>query len=126
VSFAAKETFVVLYHPDMSAGRRFYEEVLGLAIREVTYEWFVGYWLDEQHKTTLAISSSPEEIEKWGAAGKGVVIELVVANVDEVCARLEAKGVTLDERPNDKPWGLRTAALRDPAGYTITFSAYIR
>ncbi len=119
------ESFVILYHEDMQAARDFYEGLLGLELREVTYDWFVGYWLSDKHEMTLCISSSPEERAAWGAGGKGVVIDFVVPDVDEAYARLAEQGIGFVEPPTDKPWGLRTATLLDPAGYTLTITSYL-
>ena len=119
------ESFVILYHEDMAAARRFYEEILGLALREVTYEWFVGYWVSDKHEMTLCISSSPEERAAWEAGGKGVVVDLVVPDVDEAYRHLVQRGVPFDQPPTDKPWGLRSASLRDPAGYTLMITSYL-
>jgi uncharacterized glyoxalase superfamily protein PhnB len=118
------ECFVIIYHEDMAAARVFYEEILGLQICEVTYDWFIGYWVTEKHEITLCISSSPDERRQWGASGKGVVIDFMVSNVDESYSRLASLGVNFIEPPMDKPWGLRTATLLDPAGYTLTISAH--
>ncbi len=120
------ESFVIIYHDNMQAARQFYEGILGLKVREVTYDWFIGYWVSDKHEMSLCISSSPDERAQWGAAGKGVVIDFVVPNVDETYQRLTECGVVFDEPPTDKPWGLRTASLRDPAGYTLTFTSYLR
>ncbi|MBN2043993.1 MAG: VOC family protein, partial [Anaerolineales bacterium] len=115
----------ILYHEDMEAARAFYEEILGLKIREVTYEWFVGYWISEKHEMTLCISTSLDERERWGAAGKGVVIDFVMLDVDETYAHLAGRGVVFVEPPTNKPWGLRTATFHDPAGYTLTLTSYL-
>ncbi len=120
------ESFVIIYHDNMQAARQFYEGILGLEVREVTYDWFIGYWVSDKHEMSLCISSSPDERARWGAAGKGVVIDFVVPNVDETYQRLTECGVVFDEPPTDKPWGLRTASLRDPAGYTLTLTSYLR
>ncbi len=120
------ESFVIIYHDNMQAARQFYEGILGLEVREVTYDWFIGYWVSDKHEMSLCISSSPGERARWGAAGKGVVIDFVVPNVDETYQRLTECGVVFDEPPTDKPWGLRTASLRDPAGYTLTLTSYLR
>lgn len=119
------ESFVVLYHEDMAAARRFYEEVLGLELREVTYDWFVGYWISSKHEMTLCISSSAEERTRWGAGGKGVVIDLVVEDVDQAYRQLATQKIQFSEPPNDKPWGLRSASLLDPAGYTLMLTSYL-
>lgn len=125
MGIAPRESFVILYHEDMAAARRFYEGTLGLEVREVTYDWFVGYWISDKHEMTLCISSSPEERAAWGASGKGVVVDFVVPDVDEAYRGLVDRGVQFDEPPTDKPWGLRTATLRDPAGYTLTITSYL-
>lgn len=120
------ESFVILYHEDMQAARRFYEGKLGLELREVTYEWFVGYWISSKHEMTLCISSNPEEHLRWGAAGKGVVIDFVVADVDATYQQLLSQGIDFVEPPMDMPWRLRTAMFQDPAGYTLSITSYLR
>ena len=126
MGIAPTESFVTIYHEDMQAARRFYEGVLGLEIRQIAYDWFIGYWISDKHEMTLCISSSSDERATWGAGGRGVVIDFVVADVDETYARLVELGVAFVEAPTDKPWGLRQASLRDPAGYTLTISSYPR
>jgi len=119
------ESFVILYHKDMQAARAFYEGLMGLELREVTYDWFVGYWISAKHEMTLCISTSPEERRQWGAEGKGVVIDFVVPDVDEAYLDLISRGVQFVEPPTDKPWGLRTASFLDPGGYTLTVTSYL-
>jgi lactoylglutathione lyase len=136
MGISPQESFVIIYHEDMPAARAFYEGVLGLQLREVTYEWFVGYWVSEKHEMTLCISASPpppaspiselrNEGGRRGTAGKGVVVDFVVPDVDEAYAHLKERGVAFLEPPTDQPWGLRTAALLDPAGYTLTLTSYL-
>lgn len=124
MGISPSESFVILYHDNMAAARHFYENILGLELREVTYDWFVGYWVSKKHEMTLCISTSPEERSRWGAGGKGVVVDFVVRNVDESFVRLTGMGVLFVESPTNKPWGLRTASLLDPAGYTLTITSY--
>ncbi len=78
------------------------------------------------HQLTLCISSSPDEIAQYGEQGKGVVVDFVVDDVDQVFAELSDKGVDFDEAPCDEPWGLRTSTLRDPAGSGLTITSYCR
>lgn len=124
MSISPLESFVILYHPDMPAARSFYEGKLGLELREVTYEWFVGYWISSKHEMTLCISSSPEECARWGAQGKGVVVDFVVEDVDAAYQQLLNEGIQFVEPPTEKPWRLRTATFLDPAGYTLTITSY--
>jgi uncharacterized glyoxalase superfamily protein PhnB len=44
-------------------------------------------------------------------------LTLEVDDVDAVCAQLAERGVTLLNGPLDRPWGVRTATFRDPAGH---------
>ena len=50
-------------------------------------------------------------------AGPRVQLTVEVADVDAVSARLMALGVELLNGPVDRPWGIRTASFRDPAGH---------
>lgn len=49
-------------------------------------------------------------------SGARAVYTLTVDDVDAKCAELETKGVTLLNGPMDRPWGIRTASFKDPAG----------
>ena len=124
MGIAPSESFVILYHEDMAVARAFYEDILGLSIREITYDWFIGYWVSEKHEMTLCISTSPDERRQWGANGKGVVVDFVVLDVNAAHVYLAERGVRFVDPPTDKPWGLRTASFLDPAGYTLTISSY--
>ncbi len=126
MGIAASESFVILYHEDMAAARAFYEGQLGLEVRQVIYDWFIGYWVSKKHEMTLCISTSPDEWKQWGSNGKGVVVDFVVPDVDTAYVHLAERGVGFVEPPTDKPWGLRTASLLDPAGYTITITSYLK
>ena len=50
-------------------------------------------------------------------AGTRAQLTLTVDDVDARCAELESRGVQLLNGPMDRPWGVRTAALADPAGH---------
>jgi lactoylglutathione lyase len=52
-----------------------------------------------------------------GEAGSRVVFTLAVEDVAQMCADLRARGVELLNGPMDRPWGVRTASIRDPDGY---------
>lgn len=55
----------------MAAARAFYEGLLGLELRQVVYDWFVGYWVSAKHEMTLCISTSPDERRQWGPMAWG-------------------------------------------------------
>jgi uncharacterized glyoxalase superfamily protein PhnB len=49
-------------------------------------------------------------------AGARAVYTIHVEDVDGLCVKLKANGVTLINGPMDRPWGIRTASFADPAG----------
>jgi predicted enzyme related to lactoylglutathione lyase len=44
-------------------------------------------------------------------------------SVDEVGARIKAKGGALDMGPTTAPWGVRFIRFRDPDGFRFTLSS---
>ena len=69
----------------------------------------------------LHVSAVPELTSPAAAAsrtdGSGVVFTLAVDDVDATATELERRGATLLNGPMDRPWGIRTAAFRDPDGH---------
>ncbi len=69
----------------------------------------------------LAVAAAPELIDPVPvappASGSRFVLTIGVDDVDATCARLTASGVDLLSGPIDRPWGIRTASFRDPAGH---------
>jgi lactoylglutathione lyase len=53
------------------------------------------------------------------ADAPGFEIGFKVADVDAVFAELTAAGAAVEMPPTDRPWGQRTAYLRDPDGHLI-------
>ena len=51
------------------------------------------------------------------AAGARMQFTIWADDVDEVCAELARRGVTLINGPMDRPWGIRTACFADPSGH---------
>lgn len=43
-------------------------------------------------------------------------------SVDDLAARVKAKGSALELEPTDMPWGVRLVTLRDPDGYKINIA----
>jgi catechol 2,3-dioxygenase-like lactoylglutathione lyase family enzyme len=50
-------------------------------------------------------------------AGASFQFTIRVDDVDEACAELATRGVTLLNGPIDRPWGIRTASFTDPDGH---------
>ncbi|MFL5777026.1 MAG: VOC family protein [Chloroflexota bacterium] len=111
---------ITLFVEDLAAARVFYERVFGLPVAfedEVSAVFMFGGTAINLLQSTQA----PELIApaRVGAADAGARFQFTipVEDVDATCAELRRRGVELLNGPMDRPWGIRTAAFRDPAGH---------
>jgi catechol 2,3-dioxygenase-like lactoylglutathione lyase family enzyme len=111
---------ITLFVEDLAATTAFYREVFGLPVvfeDDDSAVFRFGQTLINLLKTTAA----PELIEPAAVAGPdaGARFQLTidVDDVDAMCAELAKRGVKLLNGPMDRPWGVRTASFRDPAGH---------
>ncbi len=112
-------TAITLFVEDLAAARAFYPAVFG---RPVVHsdEHSVVIGLGDVLVNLLQVQAAPELVEPGTVAGPGghrFMLTVQVADVDAVCAALAQRGVTLRNGPQDRPWGIRTAAFTDPAGH---------
>lgn len=111
---------ITLFVEDLSASKQFYQAVFGVPVvfedNESTAFKF-GNMLVNLLKTAAA--GELVEPAKVASAGHGArfVFTITVEDVDATCAELASRGVKLLNGPIDRPWGVRTASFRDPAGY---------
>jgi len=111
---------ITLFVEDVAATKRFYQDVFGARLK---YEDDVSAVFDFSHiqVNLLDASAVPELIEPAvlapQEAGSRLVLTIDVDDVDAMCAELGKRGVELLNGPMDRPWGLRTASFRDPAGH---------
>jgi catechol 2,3-dioxygenase-like lactoylglutathione lyase family enzyme len=110
---AIDEQITFCYVRDLAETSRFYEKTLGLPlaldqgdcrIYQVTAAAFVGFCE-----------------RKWAAPGAaGVILTLVVQDVDAWYAHLQAHGVVFEAPPAlNSRYGIYHVFLRDPDGYLI-------
>jgi catechol 2,3-dioxygenase-like lactoylglutathione lyase family enzyme len=111
---------ITLFVEDLDATKRFYREVFGLPIH---YEDDASavFMFGDTMVNLLNVSAAPELIAPAavGSADAGARFQftLAVDDVDAMCAELSKRGVELLNGPIDRPWGIRTASFRDPAGH---------
>ena len=55
-----------------------------------------------------------------------VQFHLEVQDVDDIYEHLVAKGLAFDAPPEDKPWGVRSVSLPDPAGHSVELTTPFR
>lgn len=121
-----------LPHTDAEASLAFYRDVLGFEVRlDVGYDdmrWItvgpvgqpstaivlhppaVGYDVSDEERTLLL-----ELIAKGSYFG----VNLATDDLDGTFARIEAAGADIVQEPIEQDYGVRDAAVRDPAGNLI-------
>lgn len=113
-------TAITLFAEDLEATKAFYEKAFGLPVRyedDASAVFNFGNTLIN----LLQAAEGPALIGPAQVAdpeaGSRVQFTLTVDDVDATCAELSARGVELLNGPMDRPWGIRTASFRDPAGH---------
>ncbi len=111
---------ITLFAEDLAATKQFYQEVFGLPVH---YEddASVVFRFENSLINLLAASEATELIAPASIAsrdaGARMQFTITVDDVDATCADLQSRGVELLNGPIDRPWGVRTATFRDPAGH---------
>lgn len=116
---------ITVFTEDLAATTDFYEKVFGLP-RLYADENSTVYRFGATMINLLEISHAAGLIEPLTAGAPDSIrmqFTLDVDDVDAKAAELEALGVPLLNGPMDRPWGIRTAAFRDPAGTVWELSA---
>jgi catechol 2,3-dioxygenase-like lactoylglutathione lyase family enzyme len=105
-------SLVTVFVKDPAPLRDWYTSNLGLSVSSETPR-FVQL-ADQTGRPCVAFHVG----EPIGRA-EHVQLHFEVDDVDAEYERLRAANVAFDQPPEDKPWGWRVAALRDPAGHTV-------
>jgi catechol 2,3-dioxygenase-like lactoylglutathione lyase family enzyme len=111
---------ITLFAEDVAAAKEFYLRVFGLTVVYEDPDSAV-FKFGNTLVNLLKVSAAPELIAPATVggreAGARVQFTIDVDDVDATCAELAARGVELLNGPMDRPWGIRTASFRDPAGH---------
>jgi catechol 2,3-dioxygenase-like lactoylglutathione lyase family enzyme len=119
-TWAAGVNAITLFVEDLPATKQFYLDVFDLP---VFYEDGVSavFSFGGTLVNLLQVSEAPELVGPASvadpASGSRFQFTINVDDVDVVCDELRRRGVELLNGPMDRPWGIRTAAFRDPAGH---------
>jgi catechol 2,3-dioxygenase-like lactoylglutathione lyase family enzyme len=111
---------ITLFVEDLEASKAFYRDAFDL---QVVFESDDSAVFDFQSSVVNLLKRSavteligPAQMAPRDA-GSRTVFTLEVDDVDQACAELASRGVELLNGPMDRPWGIRTASIRDPDGY---------
>jgi catechol 2,3-dioxygenase-like lactoylglutathione lyase family enzyme len=111
---------VTLFVSDVQRTKSFYEKVFGLSAI-FQNENSIVFNLDNASLNFLQRDAAPGLVSPANVAspdaGLSFQFTIRVDNVDEACAELARRDVTLVNGPIDRPWGVRTASFSDPDGY---------
>lgn len=105
---------ILLRPADLGRSRRFYRDVLGLAI----YREF-GAPADPAVVFFLGSGFLELSGHSTGGAGRAVMIWLQVRDINAEYERLAAAGVRIVREPVTEPWGLTEMWIEDPDGVQI-------
>jgi catechol 2,3-dioxygenase-like lactoylglutathione lyase family enzyme len=111
---------ITLFVEDLAVTKAFYQEVFGLPVHFADDDSAVFVFGDTMINL-LKVGEAPELIAPAPVAppeaGARYQFTIPVDDVDAMCEELRRRGVELLNGPMDRPWGIRTAAFRDPAGH---------
>jgi len=111
---------ITLFVEDVAAAKEFYMQVFDLT---VYYEDpnSVVFKFGDTLINLLVSSEAPNLIAPTQVAsadaGSRFQFTVGVENVDTACEELVRRGVTVNNGPMDRPWGIRTASFVDPDGH---------
>jgi catechol 2,3-dioxygenase-like lactoylglutathione lyase family enzyme len=111
---------ITLFVEDVQRAKAFYHDVFDLStVYEDEHSAVVNF--DNLTINLLVNTQAPGLIAPAKVApadaGSRFQFTIRVDDVDEACAELGARGVTLLNGPMDRPWGIRTASFVDPDGH---------
>jgi catechol 2,3-dioxygenase-like lactoylglutathione lyase family enzyme len=119
-SWPAGISAITLFVEDLDAAKQFYRDVFGLPIHyedEASAVFDFGNTLINLLKTDEAHGLIEPAPVASPESGSRLQFTITVDDVDAMCAELARRGVELLNGPMDRPWGIRTASFRDPAGH---------
>ncbi|MGH3732809.1 MAG: VOC family protein [Acidimicrobiales bacterium] len=110
---------ITLFVEDVQRAKTFYHDAFDLSpVYEDDNSAVVNF--DNLTINLLKMSEAPGLIApaKVAASDSGSRIQFTIRvdDVDEACAELKTRGISLLNGPIDRPWGIRTASFTDPDG----------
>lgn len=111
---------ITLFVDDLEAARDYYQRAFGVPLvfeDDQSAAFNFGNAIINLLQTDAAHELIAPEAVGGPAAGARMQLTIGVDDVAATCALLAERGVELVNGPIDRPWGLRTAAFRDPAGH---------
>jgi catechol 2,3-dioxygenase-like lactoylglutathione lyase family enzyme len=119
-SWNKRVNVITLFVEDLPQVKKFYLDVFGVPVHFEDPDSVV-FQFGDTLINLLTSTAAPEVVApaEPGDAGSGprFLLTVNVPDVDAVAAEVLERGVALLNGPIDRPWGVRTASFRDPAGH---------
>ena len=116
--------FVQVHDPDEAM--TFYRDTLGLELRNDVaredFRWITLGAGSAEIVVTNYVNGGPGDGDALAALmAKGALngVHFHTGDLDAAFDRVRAAGAEVVQEPDDRPWGVRDAAVRDPAGNLI-------
>jgi uncharacterized glyoxalase superfamily protein PhnB len=108
---------------DLQRSIAFYRDVLGFVVGD---EWRQDGVLAgcEIHAGAVTFMLGQDDFAKGRDRQKGLGTRVwchTAQDIDRLAAEIKARGGTLDQEPQDMPWGDRVFMITDPDGFHLTF-----
>jgi len=111
---------ITMFVEDPQRSKAFYEDVFGVPVIHED-ENAAAFRFENMIVNLLRTEAARELIDPGTVAGREAgsryQLTIWVDDADAVCADLATRGVTLLNGPQDREWGMRTAAFTDPDGH---------
>lgn len=114
-------TAVSLNVPDPGASGAFLVDHFGFEV-EMEHDGMISVHLPGAGYNVIYLRTglaSFKPAHRAGSAGDGLLLALVVEQLDELHQELQAAGVTVVTPPETEPWGERFSQYEDPNGIIV-------
>jgi PhnB protein len=119
-----RRAFVCIFSNCLAETRDFYVSLFGWRVG-FDSDWFVHLQATDNASIELGIVRRDHEIvpQAFAAAPTGVMVTLVVPDVDDVHRLVLERGIDVVEAPRNLFYGQRRMLLRDPNGTLVDVSS---
>ena len=108
--------FIALQWRDVAAGKRFYQEMLGLELAPSNPP---GAFVVDTKPIAFAVREPLVDLDLSEYCGHGVALWLLTDDTEALLGHLEVNGVEIVKGLGDSPFG-KMFTFRDPEGYLVT------
>ena len=103
---------------DISAAKRFYQDVLGMD-KWMDLGWIATYGSEEEMSVQISFAT------QGGSDTPVPDLSIEVDDLDAAIERMQRGGFPIEYGPVDEPWGVRRFYVRDPFGKLVNILVHL-